>query len=292
MERKVYFGNANKQLWITAPQSGLVASTNTYIAQNVLLSGRGLIKRSKASHRGFSATWLGSMNSEAIEDSLHTIKDFADGIYGSGPFYWLDPYAKETNLLPPHWASPMLSVDSDWPSITSIGTPYLMDTSDGTKNYPYKSLVTYSEGIAESSQSVRIIIPEGYKLHFGWHGDREGDSTTVVLRAYERSTGDTTDIITEPLSISSGVRTNKTVSGNTYSMVDIFIANVTGDPCAIAIAGMIAQVLPDSGYVEQGNFISGRGTTALEFSEMPEFEYYSANINNGQVGLSAAFTEV
>ncbi len=292
MDRKVYFGNANKQLWIPAPQSGLAASVGSYVSQNTLLSGRAAVKRSKASHRAFNASWVGPMNADAIEDSVYTIKDFADGIYGSGPFYWLDPYAVDTNLLPPHWAAPMLSV-KDWPSLCDVATASLVDTATNTRNYPYKSLrLGFSAAIAEGSEFLRIIIPEGYKLHFGWHGESNSGSASIVLRGYDRDTGSTTDVVTTPIAVTSQIRTNAQMRGNEYSHVDILIKNTTANTAQIDISGMIAQVLPDSGSVEQGGFISGRGTTALEFSSMPDMEYYSARVNGGQIGISATFTEV
>lgn len=292
MERKVYFGNGTKQTWIPAPQSGLVMASMGFLSQNVLLSGRGSVKRSKASHRSFQSSWIGSLNSDTIENSLHTVKDFADGIYGDGPFYWLDPYATSTNLLPPHWAAPMLSGD-DWPSVSDIGTSSLVDTETNIRNYPHKSLrIAFTADVAESTKSVRIIIPESYRLHFGWHGEQNSGDATVTLRCHDRDTGVTTDVATTPLAVTSQIRTNTQVRGNDYSMVDIIINNPTASTSQIDIAGMIAQVLPDLGTVEQGGFISGRGTTALEFTELPQIEYYSANINNGQVGLSVAFTEV
>jgi hypothetical protein len=36
----------------------------------------------------------------------------------------------------------------------------------------------------------------------------------------------------------------------------------------------------------------GRGTIGLEFASFPEIEYYSANINDGQVGMSVTLAEV
>lgn len=292
MDRKVYFGNATKQLWIPAPQSGLNASVDSYIAQSTLLSGRASIKRSKASHRSFNASWVGSMNTDALEDSVYTVKDFADGLYGTGPFYWLDPYAVDTNLLPPHWAAPMLSVE-DWPSLCDVATATLVDTATNTRNYPYKSLrLGFSAAVAEGSEFARIIIPEGYKLHFGWHGEVNSGEASVVLRGYDRDTGTPTDVVTVPLAVTSQIRTNTQMRGNDYSHVDILIKNTDDSTSQIDISGMIAQVLSEFESVEQGGFISGRGTSALEFSSMPNMEYYSAKVNGGQIGISATFMEV
>jgi len=55
---------------------------------------------------------------------------------------------------------------------------------------------------------------------------------------------------------------------------------------------MIAQVLPENASVTSGGFISGRGTTGLEFSSFPQIEYYSSAVNSGQIGLSVSMAEV
>ena len=291
MNRKVYFGNDVKQLWIPAPQTGLNASSQAFFTDSQLLSGRAYLKRSKASHRRFAPSWTGSLNADSVNDSLHTIKDFFDGIYGEGPFYWLDPFAVDTNLLPPHWASPMLS-GNDWPDISSVGTASLVDTETNTKNYPYKSLrLTFSAAVQESAVVHRIIIPSGYKLHFGWHGEQNSGDATVVLRAYDRDDNTPTDIETTPLAVTSAIRTNKTVSGTAYSMVDIIIVNPSASASVIDIAGMIAQVLPEAESVAQGDFISGRGTMGLHFASAPQITYISAPMNYGQVELSTNFVE-
>ena len=292
MNRKVYFGNSQKQTWIPAPQSGLVAATTGFVSQNQLLNGRNHIKRSKANHRSFEASWIGSMNTSAIEDSLYTIKDFADGIYGDGPFYWLDPYAIDTNLLPPHWAAPMLS-GADWPSISSIGTATKVDTQANTRNYPLKSLqLAFGASVQESSSKVTVIIPEDHKLHFGWHGTRASGSATFIVRCYSREDGTPTDVTAAPLAVDTDVRTNVQVRGDLYSHVEILVKNPSASASTITVAGMFVQVLDELATPDRGGFISGRGTSALEFTQLPQFEYYSAAVNNGQVGVSATLTEV
>lgn len=291
MERKVYFGNSIKQLWIPAPRTGLNASSEGFFSDAQLLTGRAFIRRSKANHRRFSPSWTGSLNAPSVNDSLHTIKDFFDGIYGGGPYYWLDPFAVNTNLLAPHWAAPMLS-GNDWPAISSIGTAVLVDTPANNRNYPYKSLeLELPAEIATSTSYARIIIPEGYRLHFGWHGTQDSGDATITLRCYERSTGDFVDVTTEPLPVTSGLRTNKNVNGSTYSMVDILVQNPSESESIISIAGMIAQVLQDVAFVEQGDFISGRGTMGLQFSSAPSITYLSAKINEGQVEMATNFIE-
>jgi hypothetical protein len=50
-------------------------------------------------------------------------------------------------------------------------------------------------------------------------------------------------------------------------------------------------LLPSGISPSIGNFIPGRGTTGLQFASFPEIEYYSASVNDGQIGMSATFAE-
>ena len=61
MAGKVYFGNTNFQTWITAPQSGMNATSSGYAETTDLLNGRSFVKRSSGAARKFSASWLGSI---------------------------------------------------------------------------------------------------------------------------------------------------------------------------------------------------------------------------------------
>ena len=289
MASQVYFGNASKQTWIKSPTSGMNASSKGWSSQVDLLNGRASIIKSTASHRVLSPSWVGSLNAADLSESLQTIKDFSDGLYGDGPFYWVDPFAAATNILPPHWAAPMLTA-SDWPNLATGLTPSFTDQFVAN-NFPMRYATYVTSGAYASTNKLTLIIPTGYKLHFGWHGPSGNSSTGVRVVPYLRSTG-LADTALNPTKITAGsaVRTNTQVSGTTYSHVEIFIASAA--TATIDITGMIAQILPIGSSVASGSFLSGRGTTALEFSSKPTIEYYSSNINNGQIGMSAEWVEV
>lgn len=289
MASQVYFGNKTKQLWIKSPSSGMNASVSGWAVETQLLNGRTSIRRSKGGHRRFSPSWFGPISTTNLSDSLNTIKDFADGLYGDGPFYWVDPYATKMNVMAPHWAAPMLT-EQDWPNLASDITPTFTEASVAN-DYPIKYATYVTANGYESTEKFTVIIPSGYKLSFGWHGPAAGSSTGVRVVPYKRSNG-TADPALNPAKITAGSanRTNTNISGTTYSHVEIFIATTTAS--TVNITAMIGQVLLDSESVANGGFISGRGTTALEFSNRPQIEYYSANINNGQIGMSAEWIEV
>jgi hypothetical protein len=289
MAGTVYFGNKNKQQWIKAPASGLKSAVAGYVSETQLLNGGASLRRSTASHRKFSATWSGSMNTTISEENLYVIKDYADGLYGDGPFYWLDPFAMDQNVLPPHWAAPMLS-EKDWTSLADVFSASYV-TSPSVNNYPSKYASYLIASAYESSNKLTIIIPENYALNFGWHGPTAGDSTGIRIVPYLRSTGEA-DTAINPVKIatSSTTRTNTKIKGDTYTHVEIFLA--ADEETTVNITGMIAQVLPENSSVVQGGFISGRGTTGLEYATFPQIDSYSSVINDGWVGMSVDWVEV
>lgn len=289
MAGKVYFGNKSKQQWIKAPSSGMKAGLTGYVSETQLLNGLATLRRSNASHRKFSASWNGSLNTDITAENLHVVKDYADGIYGDGPFFWLDPFAVAENVLAPHWAAPMLT-QKDWPSLSDTFSATFVD-SPSVNNYPSKYASYSTAADYESGKKFTIIIPENYALNFGWHGPSTGSTSGIRIVPYLRSTG-AADTAINPAKIltSSTTRTNTKIKGDTYTHAEIFLA--TDEISTVNITGMIAQVLPENTAVQQGGFISGRGTTGLEFSTFPQIDLYSSAINDGWVSMSVDWVEV
>jgi hypothetical protein len=295
MAGKVYFGNEEKQTWILAPKADMSTVSTSKTTITDLLNGRRHVKRSHGASRSFPVSWLGSMNSSDMTESLHTIKDFADGLYGTTKLHWLDPFAMESNILPPHWAAPMLA-ETDWPPliegnvVVSASTAYA-----STNSYPSKK-ATYNFPLTNPAKELTIIIPPGYTFHFGWHSDTAGISGTtapgVKLRQQARSDGAFTNLWPVSLAGGGSTRTNISISGTLYSKVIISIASESTSPGTLNIQAMIGQILKDGISPESGGFISGRGTTALEFSDSVEIQYYTAAMMDGMIGLSTTLMEV
>jgi hypothetical protein len=300
MDRKVYFGNDEKQVWINAPQSGMGASSMGYISEQQLLSGRTFITRSQASHRRFEMNWLGSLNSPDLEDSLQVIKNFSDGLYGYSKLFWNDPYATTTNLFSPAWAAPFMSIGTDWDAICpdDVGvTKEIVTTAsisslvgNNTQGYPVNSAKFTAPGSPNlESDKFTFYIPDGYTLWLGLHG-HHGTTGAAFGKAYKNGVAATPTNIT-PLGVNAVTRVNTGFSSAVADKVEFYLAKIASTPCTFYISGLIAQLLPTGSSPTTGNFIAGKGTTGLQFASFPQIEYYSANINNGQIGMSATFAE-
>lgn len=294
MASQVFFGNDTKQTWIKAPNSGMKAGSAGFVSEQQLLSGRTFIKRSKASHRRFDMSWVGPMNDTDLDSSLHTVKDFFDGVYGPGPFFWIDPYATKTNLFSTAWASPALAVDSDWDELFASAaalTATTVTTDANTKEYPSLSAeYTYTGTATVESEKFTFYIPDGYSLWLGFHGSISSSGGAYYV-PYKDGVADTAVKLTE-LSVTSAIRVNKQITSSVADKVEFYFAKTGTSDCVFTLAGIMAQILKTGETPATGNFLAGRGTTGLEFATNPEIEYYSANINNGQIGLSLTMAEV
>ena len=301
MAGQVYFGNAQKQTWIVSPQSGMRASSAGYISEQQLLTGSTSIKRSGASHRRFEASWLGSLNAPTMETSLQTIKEFADGYHGEGPFFWNDPYAMNTNMFSPAWAAPSMAIDSDWYAIcpddvgitkSKVLTSSISDlVGNNTQGYPLYTAKYVAPGNPNAeSDRFSFYIPAGYTLWIGIHG-HHGATGKAFIQSYKNGVAATPAELTM-LGVNTVNRFSASVSSTTADKVEFYIAKVAPSPCTFYITGLIAQLLPTGQTPATGAFISGRGTNNLEFASGLDIEYYSSAINNGQIGMSATFIEV
>lgn len=294
MARTVYFGNPAYQTWIKAPASSMDASASGYVNKIDFLNGGSSVRRSNRTSRQFSMSWNGQMNGSDQAENLQVVKDFYDGLYGAGPFYWLDPFAMDSNLFAPHWAAPMLG-ELDWAKISATVTPTFTAGSYANA-YPIKYATYALAGSHADATKFTIIIPTGYTLNFGWHSTiaNRTASSAAGVRVVPYNLSGVAQTAVNPNSLLAGgtTRTNATFDGSSYSKVEIFLANGSGSASSVNIVAMIAQVLKTGVSVASGGFISGRGTAQLQFSDAPKMTYISAGINNGQIEMSANFTEV
>ena len=294
MAQTAYFGNVNRAVWVKAPQSGMGANPTGYSSQMNFLNGGSSVRRSNRTHREFNMSWSGQMNGTDTTEDLQVIKDFYDGLYGVGPFYWCDPYSMSSNVLPPHWAAPMLD-ETDWPSLSATITPTFIAASYAN-SYPIKGAIyTVPAGHADT-RKLTILIPSTHTLHFGWHAQVAALSaaTTAGIRIVPYNLSGVAQTAVNPASLLAGgtTRTNLTFAGSSVSRVEIFIANGGASSVAVRFVAMIAQLLVTGATVPAGGFISGRGTTQLEFAGPPTINYISSAINNGFIEMSANFVEV
>lgn len=283
--RRMWFGTKERMSAIRAPKIDYAAPKVGWSGGTTqYLNGGAYVRRSITAHKEYSFSW-GNMSREEIR----LINDYADGVYGSGPVYFLDPFAMDTNLLPQHWATPRLVWD-DAPVLMGGDRSTVLDLGNLAVNplgYPAKGATYYDSGAGSVPMAQRprlyIPVPDGYTLWFGVHGQPYQTSPNIVQ--VKPSNG---AAVTMPLlGLSDTNRFSNSWDGTT-AMTGVEIS-LTGQLGLATLHGMMAQVLPTGVLPQAGGFISGQGNSGVRFAVQPTLQQYSAA--KDMVSLTAQLVE-
>ena len=137
MQDGLWFGTREYMQYIPCPQingdhSGVGWSTSAQY-----LNGGAFERNSATSHREFEMSW-----SLAKRVDLQPLYDYAAGIYGSGPLYFIDPFAADLNVLPEWWAAPGMAA-LDAPVLVGEERPAPVNNPNQSLGYPTRG-VTYA----------------------------------------------------------------------------------------------------------------------------------------------------
>jgi hypothetical protein len=276
----MWFGNRNRMQWVRAPQINYESSKRGWANTATYLNGGQFVRRSSTAAKGYVFTW--SMKSR---DEIRIINDYADGVYGDAPIYFLDPFAMDKNVLPQYWATPALA-STDAPLLAGeydSDRPIVLPTDPNTNGYPYLS-ATYTIDTTTLLNTIFLPVPPGYVLWVGFHGSVTGTANVVVTPV----TGPTSigsSFVAPPLSVQTTQRVNSSVNGDNYIGALLSLSGVG----TVKLAGLIAQVLPLGQGPVAGGFISGQGHSGCSFTEEPTLTNYSAAID--KVSLTATLVE-
>ena len=135
MAYQMWFGTRDYPQWISCPVVDADMSKVGWQSQQQYLNGGARVRRSSTAHKEYNLSW--NLQSR---DNIRQINDYADGIYGDGLIYFLDPFAMDKNVLPQYWAAPMLGAD-DGPILHGGVRPTIVATGTNGFGYPVKSAV-------------------------------------------------------------------------------------------------------------------------------------------------------
>lgn len=283
--RSMYFGTRDRMAWVACPAVERDSGAVGWSESGTYLNGGAFVARSKGSHRVHEMAWNMVSRKEA-----GLIESFASGVYGAGPYYWIDPMAADHNVLPTNWAYPAQELDTGVTltnSAVSVAIP-----ASAHASLPLRGItVTRLASVSGVGRKLFVPIPPGHSLHFGAWGTHGVGTAGVFAQTINRSTGAlgtrTRTNITAP---TSGAWTRNTWNGNTHSGV-LLDVGWTGTVAATAsIYGMVAQVLPNGRTPLATGWLDGLGTSGAEFEEHPERTDYSSIMD--KVGLTATLVEV
>lgn len=273
---QVWFGTKEYMQWVADPTVDVSAGKVGFATQMNFLSGGVWVRTSKAAARKFSFSW-GTKKRERVQPIL----DYADGMYGPGPFYYVNPFAMNTNMLPAYWAAPYINA-YDGPLLVDGNRPTIT-TGTVTNGYPYES-ATYTLTTTSVVPSVFIPIPPGHTAHVGVHGANLTGTNAVTVREHTGAS------VGAPINMTFLAKTanptNWTSAGTTTGITISMRSTANG---TMRLDGLVVQVLPSGSVSPVGGFISGQGTAGLSFVSQPSVSEYSAAL--GMIGVSAEMIE-
>lgn len=279
--KRMWFGTRGYMQWVAAPDVSMPSSTSGLSQKLSFRNGGKKIRRSTAAAKEYTLTWT-MVNREEIRPVL----DYSDGVYGSGPVYFADPFAMDTNMLPQHWATPAQAGTDGIILDNSSTRPQLIPTDANAYGYPAQSAVfnVTPPAVGKEIYEVYVPIPPNYTAWIGAHGS-DGTGGTVVCTPSIGATTAGVPVTLTLLPVTTATRFNHSVTSSEGNGVLIKL----GGSGTITLSGLMVQVLPTGVVPALGGFISGQGNSGCTFDGNPAYTPYNAALN--RVGLIAELTE-
>lgn len=277
----VWFGTKSGMQWIECPAVDIAAGKQGWQSEASFLNGGAWTRRSKTAAKRYAFSW----NMRSYE-AVRPILDYADGHYGDGYLYYVDPFAD--NIFPSYWASPFQNY-YDGPLLVNDTRPTLITNATSTNGYPVES-VQYTVTSTSKVPTVFLPIPEGYTIYIGAHGAVQSGNATVTVTPVISAIATGTTVNLTLLTTATTTRTNYSVAKST-GIIGVNVSLKSTSTGVIQLDGLIAQVMPDGSAATTGGFISGQGSSGLEFKEQPSLAQYSAALDLVSVSANLVETE-
>ena len=278
MSGQLWFGTKGNMQPIPMPAFNADFSSVGWETNDQFLNGRAHVRTSAASHKVYNMSW--NLTDRSL---LRPITDYAAGMFGTGPIYFIDPMTADMNVLPEHWAFPGQAT-LDAPVLVGDDRPAAATTPSNSLLYPS---ISAQYVISGTSKKVYIPIPPGHVAWVGVHGSISG-AGGVKVRAHIDGPNYAANTYPALLSVSSQTRVNTSYSSASFQGIELSLAS--SNAATLTLSGMMVQILPIGVVPLTGGFISGQGHTGCRFQEKPSQTAYSSGLN--LAGLSAILVEV
>lgn len=298
--RKLWFGTLDRMEWLPTPNRGADVSPTGWSAGGELLSGGAYQLGSFNSAKNYQFEWPSSSSKTAAQ----LMKSYADGTYGRGLVYFIDPLTYNTNVLPALWADPSMAIGSESntlvPGVSAIGTP---TSGNPDLRLPVRSAfydlgltgVTGPETLDESN-SVFIPIPEGYYLLAGAVYTATGSAGVFYSPVF--SGGAVTGSTQLPQVPSSGgtVFSSFITASPGQVGVRIWVGKTSSGPATVTLTALSARVLEQGKAITPATsgesfWVGGQGHSGCRFTGYPTY-INNTGVDGGQVSYAASFREV
>lgn len=302
---KFWFGTVDRMGWFPTPNRGADVSSIGWQAGGEMLNGGAYQLNSFGSAKNFIFEWPSSSAREVAQK----MKSFADGAFGRGLIYFVDPLTWGTNVLPAHWAAPYMSVGLEAPThIPGIEPTPQVAPGGASRDLPTHSAVydLTKVGPTDPSKlddynSVFIPIPEGKILYLGAVYQASGSGGVYYAKVSRGGAVGSSTLL--PAAPPEGVVDNGLFTGAVFAQpgeigVRIWVGRSVSTPGVLTLTALIARIasfedvwssrLP---LILDTPWVGGQGNSGCRFIGKPTY-VNNTGVNGGQVGFSASFREV
>lgn len=298
--RKLWFGTLDRMEWLPTPNRGADVSPEGWNAGGGLLSGGAYQLGSFNSAKNYSFEWPSSSSRQAAQ----LMKSYADGSYGRGLIYFIDPLTYNTNVLPALWADPSMAVASESntlvPGVTPTSTP---TSASASLRLPVQSAfynlnltgVTGPETL-DDSNSVFIPIPEGYSMLLGAFYSATGSAGVYYSPVFSGGAASGATRLSEIPLNAAGVVNTLVISSPGQVGVRVWVGKTSSGPATITLSAMTARIFDierasTPGHTGGDFWSGGQGHSGCRFTGYPTY-INQTGVDGGQVSYAASFREV
>lgn len=273
----LWFGNLSSWQLVPAPPT-IQGDRSGYFEKIGFENGGQAVARSFAHAREFTLSYPWLEAADTVTADL--FNEYRSGEYGVGPFWFADPIAYDTNMFPPHWASPAL-YERSWPNI-GAAVPTFGATAANSYRQPARKgtwAVTSAANatpLTDATIPYTVIpIPPTHTLNIGCTGAATGTGVvTVESWANGAAAAGATANLTL-LSETGSTRMNATVAGSSYAFAKVFLTRTSGAVSTVTPISLMGQLwLTGSSPTLTGSHVRGKGHTGLEFMDESMVEQY------------------
>lgn len=284
----MWFGTEHLMQWIETPQTGADSSPTGWSTDATMINGGGFAVNSWGSHKRYGYGW-GDTASRELASLIHA---YANGTYGRGLIYFLDPMYYETNVLPRHWADPSMALEDEAPPLIYDHQPTGSPVASGPNMLPtMRTTYTPTEIGMSRSDSLFIPVPEGHSLLLGAVYSATGSGGVFVATQTASGAVGVSQKL-EELPPNDQRIVQGTVFTGIYG-VRIWVGKTTGEPSTVTLRAMTARIFSPGASmadIESGPWMSGEGHSGCRFLGKPTLVNYTG-VDGGQVGLGATLVE-
>lgn len=300
----MWFGTETHAGWITPPKSGADSSPQTWAADGHTLNGLGYAFNAVNSHKVYNYAWSASSSRQEAQ----RMKNYADGLYGTGKFFFVEPTIYDQNVLSARWAAPAMTANFEGPSLVpgvdavaqpGISTPYGLPVTG--MRYAFTSYVQP----AYMDVGMFVPIPEGYVAVVTAFGTATGNAGVIAAAQTPGGIGLRTSV---PLTLPAEGQHNASYSATTDRVVNystpgsgvrIWIGGTTANASVngvVNIRGIQVRLFKSDDIGRQATlpyagWSGGMGHEGCRMVGKPTFVTHN-KINGGQIEYAATFKEV